>query len=81
MPWDNVNQQGIPTRSSAVNDVITKCTKYEVRQEGVSSKASRVLEWEKLYSLLVLARHLYAAVDTCFFNCCALSSMANYRAH
>ncbi len=41
--------------------------KYEVRQEGVSSKARRALEWEEFYSLLVLTRRLYGTVETGFF--------------
>ena len=64
MPWDDIHQRGNPTRSSAVNEVITKCKKHEVRQEGVSSKARHALEWEQFYSLLVLARHLYGSVET-----------------
>ena len=48
---------------AAMNNVITKVKKYEVRQEGVSSKARRALEWEVFYSLLVLACHLYGTVD------------------
>ena len=44
MQWDGIHQRGNPTRSSAVNDVITRVKKYEVRQEGVSSKARRALE-------------------------------------
>ena len=34
MPWDDINLQGNPTHSSAVNDVTTKAKKDEVRQEG-----------------------------------------------
>ena len=67
MPWDDINLRGNPTRSSAVNDVITRVKKYEVRQEGVSSKARRALKWEEFYSLLVLARRLYGTVETGFF--------------
>ena len=67
MPWDDIHQRGNPTRSSAVNEVITKCKKHEVRQEGVSSKARRALEWEEFRSLLMLARHLYADIDLWFF--------------
>ena len=38
MPWDDINLQGNPTRSTAVNEVISKVKKIEVRQEGVSSQ-------------------------------------------
>ena len=67
MAWDDINLRGNPTRSTAVNDVITRVKKYEVRQEGVSSKARRALEWEEFYSLLWLVRHLYATVDLWYY--------------
>jgi hypothetical protein len=53
--------------------MITKVKKYAVRQEGVSSKASHAVEWEEFYSLLALACHLYATVDTGFFLTTVLS--------
>jgi hypothetical protein len=67
MQWDDIYERGNPTRSSAVNDVITKVKKYEVRREGVTSAARRPLEWEEFYLLLVLVRHLYADSDLWFF--------------
>ena len=67
MQWDDIYQRGNPTRSSAVNDVITKVKKYEVRREGVTSAAHCPLEWEEFCSLLMLARHLYADIDLWFF--------------
>ena len=67
MQWDDINLQGNPTHSTAVIDVIAKVKKYEVRQEGVSSKARHALQWEEFYALLVLVHHLYATVDLCFF--------------
>ena len=42
-------------------------SKFEVRQEGVSSQARRPLEWEEFYLLLVLIRHLFADSDMWFF--------------
>ena len=39
MPWDDINLRGNPTRSTAVNEVISKVKKFEVRQDGVSSQA------------------------------------------
>ncbi len=67
MAWDDINLRGNPTRSTAVNDVITRVKKYEVRQEGVSSKARRALEWEEFYSLLWLIHHLYSTVDLWYY--------------
>ncbi len=67
MQWDDIHLRGNPTRSTAVNDVIAKVKKFEVRQEGVSSQARRPLEWEEFYLLLVLIRHLFADSDVWFF--------------
>ena len=39
MPWDDINLHGNPTCSTAINEVISKVKKIEVRQEGVSSQA------------------------------------------
>ena len=77
----DINLRGNPTHSTTINDVITKVKKYEVRQEGVSSEARCGLKWEEFYALLVLAHHLYATVDLCFFYGRALPSMANYWLH
>jgi hypothetical protein len=66
MQWDDIYQRVNPTRSGAVNAVITKVKKYEVRREGVASAARRPLEWEEFYLLLALVRHLYADSDVCF---------------
>jgi len=68
MPWDDINLHRNPTRSTAVNEVISKVKKIEVRQEGVSSQARRALEWEEFYLLLALVRHLHANSSLCFFT-------------
>ncbi len=60
MPWDDINLCGNPTRSTAVNEVISKVKQFEVRQEGVSSQARHALEWEEFYLLLALVCHLHA---------------------
>lgn len=67
MTWDDIHLRGNPTRSAAVNDVIARVKKFEVRQEGVSSQARRPIEWEEFYLLLVLFRHLFADSDLWFF--------------
>ena len=67
MQWDDIHLRGNPTHSAAVNDVIAKVKKFEVRQEGVSSQAHRPIEWEEFYLLLVLFHHLFAYSDLCFF--------------
>ena len=41
MIWDPIQKEGNPTWSSEDNDVIAKREKFEVRREGVVSKANR----------------------------------------
>lgn len=43
--WDPVNERGSPTRSDAVNKLIKKVKKIEVRREGAESKARRAVEF------------------------------------
>ena len=45
-PWDPVNQFGNPTRSEALNTVIAKVQKFEVRKQGVETSARWPLEYK-----------------------------------
>ena len=56
MIWDDEQQRGNPTKSSAVNNIIGKVKKHEARGTGVSSCARRAVEWDEFISLLTLAR-------------------------
>ncbi len=47
-------KQGNPTKSVAVNNLIKKVKKYEVRKLGVSSQARRPLEVEELGFIISL---------------------------
>ncbi|KAG1703778.1 hypothetical protein DVH05_006792 [Phytophthora capsici] len=54
--WDPVTEQGNPTRSDAVNKLIKRVKRSEVRREGVGSNARRAIEFDEFLSLLTLAR-------------------------
>ncbi len=58
--WDPITGIGNPTKSQTVNDVILGVKRYEVRGQGVNSRARRPVEWEEFVLLLVLTRHLYS---------------------
>ena len=47
MAWDPIRNEGNPTRSDLVNDLIKKVKRFEVRQEGVESSARRPLEYKE----------------------------------
>ena len=44
MTWDELTKRGNPTRSQELNDMIRKVKKFEVRGQGVESKARRPLK-------------------------------------
>ncbi|ETK73968.1 hypothetical protein L915_19155 [Phytophthora nicotianae] len=50
--WDPIRSEGNPTRSKAVNAVIKKVKRCEVRREGVQSAARRPIEYEEFINLL-----------------------------
>ncbi|KAI9981083.1 hypothetical protein PInf_010492 [Phytophthora infestans] len=52
VPWDPIRNEGNPTRSEAVNAVIKKVKRSEVRREGVQSAARRPIEYEEFLNLL-----------------------------
>ncbi|KAL3657121.1 hypothetical protein V7S43_018033 [Phytophthora oleae] len=54
--WDPVTAQGTPTRSDAVNKLIKKVKRFEVRREGVGSNARRPIEFDEFVNLLKLVR-------------------------
>jgi len=58
--WDDNEQRGNPTKSTAVNRMIQRVKFFEVRREAVGSKARRPMEWEEFIMMLVLIRHFYA---------------------
>ncbi|ETO84830.1 hypothetical protein F444_01297 [Phytophthora nicotianae P1976] len=50
--WDPIRSEGNPTRSEAVNAVIKKVKRCEVRREGVQPAARRPIEYEEFINLL-----------------------------
>ncbi|KAE9206894.1 hypothetical protein PF005_g12839 [Phytophthora fragariae] len=64
--WDPVTVRGNPTRSDAVNKLIKKVKKFEVRREGSKSKARRASEIEEFMSLLLLVRAHWGRDDTAY---------------
>jgi hypothetical protein len=52
--WDEIQQQGNPTKSIEVNNLISAVKKAEVRKQGKSSSARRALELQEFKSLISL---------------------------
>ena len=54
--WDDVRSMGNPTRSIAVNDVIKKVLKHEVRKQGVETSARRPIAIDEFMNVLGIIR-------------------------
>ena len=50
--WDPIKKEGNPTWSSKVNELIAKIKKFEVRKEGVVSKARWPIEYDEFTNLI-----------------------------
>ena len=57
VPWDEICQEGNPTRSTAVDSLIRRVQKFEVRQVGVESKARRAIEYAEFINVLTIIRN------------------------
>ncbi|KAG9404846.1 hypothetical protein AC1031_005057, partial [Aphanomyces cochlioides] len=56
IPWDDIRQEGNPTRSATVNELIKFVMKCEVRKQGVESKARRPIEFSEYMNALKVVR-------------------------
>jgi hypothetical protein len=56
IPWDDVRREGNPTKSIAVNALIKRVMKFEVRKQGVESQARRPVEYSEFLNLLNVVR-------------------------
>lgn len=64
MTWDDVTQRGNPTKSTAVNKLISKVKKHEVRGSGVPSQARRAVEWEEFLDVLIATSEVFATKES-----------------
>ncbi len=64
MNWDDINQIGNPTKSSAVNNMIRGIALHQVRGTGVKPSARRAFEWVEFVSVLLATRQLFSETIT-----------------
>jgi hypothetical protein len=57
--WDDILQQGNPTKSHAVNNVISRLKLHEVHGTGVATSARRPFEFDEYLNLLVTTWRLF----------------------
>ena len=75
MVWDDVRKEGNPTKSQAVNDLIKKIERHEVRGTGVATTARRPIEWEEYIMLLIAARHVFSNREKAMYMILAVMSL------
>ena len=56
MSWNAETNQGNPTKSTEVNDLIKRAKKQEVRKQGKDSQARRVMHLDEFRELLSRCR-------------------------
>ncbi len=59
VPWDDISQQGNPTKLTAVNKVIEMLKKHDVRGTGVITSAHRAIDSEEYISVLLATRLMF----------------------
>ena len=63
--WDDITQQGNPTKSSAVKTMIHDMEQFEARGEGVPPNARRPLEWEEMIDIFIAAHKMLSTQVSC----------------
>lgn len=61
---NTVRSQRNATQSEAVNKLVKKVKRFEVRREGVGSNVRRPIEFDEFVSLLILVRREVERVGT-----------------
>ena len=75
MPWDDIVLRGNPTKSVAVNKVITDVKKHEVRGTGVPTNARRAIEWQEFVDILTATREVFADKPAAMFRLLAILTL------
>ncbi len=70
--WDEIRKEGNPTKSQAVNDLIKKIEKHEVRGTGVATTARHPIEWDEYIMLLIAARHVFSHREKAIYKILAV---------
>jgi len=72
---DEIRKEGNPTKSQAVNDLIKKIERHEVRGTGIATAARRPIEWEEYIMLLIAARHVFSNREKAMYMILAVMSL------
>jgi hypothetical protein len=60
MAWDEIQKEGNPTKSQAINDLIKDIERHEVRGMGIATAAHHPIEWDVYIMLLLAVRQLFS---------------------
>ena len=78
--WDEIRKEGNPTKSPAINDLIKKIERHEVRGMGVATTARRPIKWDEYIMLLITARHFFPSQESNVHDTCHyVASVAFYQ--
>ena len=78
MTWNVATQQGNPTKSAAVNDLIKKVKKCEVHHVGVPSKARRAAKMNEYHTAM---HFLMAKPQNDLMHCYLMPSLMKFQFH
>jgi hypothetical protein len=56
MVWNEVQKEGNPTKSQAINDLIKEIERHKEKGTGVASAACRPIKWDEYIMLLLAVR-------------------------
>jgi len=73
--WDEIRKEGTPTKNEAVNDLIKKIERHEVRVTGVATTARRPIEWDEYIMLLIAARRVFSHREKAMYTILAILSL------
>ena len=75
MQWDDLALRGNPSKSSAVNKVIKKVKRHEVRGTGVPTNARRAVEWQEYLNVLIATRIIFSNKQTAMIRLLAILTL------
>jgi hypothetical protein len=67
MVWDEIQKEGNPTKSQAVNNLIKEIERHEIRGTGVAPAACRPTEWDEYIMLLLAARLVFSQQEKAMY--------------
>ena len=79
---DDYARRGNPTKASAVNKLLARIKKHEVRGTGVPTSARRAVEWQEYLNVLIAIHSIFSNKQTAMIRLlCILTLQWQFIAH